>query len=266
MAFASVLSPGPVSRVLPLLRSCSTEPPTRPISVGVVGIEDRDWFREESERSRVSGTSPWRIVLGVLIGVAIIATLSRPAYDRERGANGLRIELFPGSPGITLGEQRLYAENDPWAAWLADESTCPGGEDVSMPPEVQVQVMLCLLNFARVQEGVYPVALSPFLSGTAASKARDIALCRHFSHEACGKRTFQAADDLGYRGALGENLYVAEGALMAPRLAVDSWLNSKGHRENLFQPDWRTVGISLLPGATLEDIQDGVVWVNHFGT
>ena len=53
--------------------------------------------------------------------------------------------------------------------------------------------------------------------------------------------------------------------LMAPRPAVDAWLNSPGHRENLFQPDWRTVGISLLPGATLDDIEDGVVWVNHFG-
>ena len=209
--------------------------------------------------------SPWRIGFGVFLGIVIVVSLSRPAFDRERGANGLRIELFPGSPGITLGEQRLYPENDPWREWLADESTCPRGEDVSAPADVQVQVMLCLLNFARSQEGLGPVALSTFLSGTAGSKARDIVLCRDFSHEACGKRPFQAADDLGYRGALGENLYVAEGALMAPRPAVDTWLNSPGHRQNLFQPEWRTVGISLVSGATLADVEDGVVWVNHFG-
>jgi uncharacterized protein YkwD len=125
--------------------------------------------------------------------------------------------------------------------------------------------MLCLLNYAREHQGLSPVGLSSVLSVTAGSKARDIVLCRDFSHEACGKPPFQAADDVGYRGPLGENLYVGEGALMAPRLAVDSWLNSKGHRENLFQPRWQAVGISRLAGANLDDIEDGVVWVNHFG-
>lgn len=231
-----------------------------------MGIESRDWYREESARSQTRSVSPWRVVLGVLVGLVLVASLARPAYDRERGANGLRIELFPGSPGITLGEQRLYPENDAWREWLADEQTCPGGEDASIPPEVQVQVMLCLLNYARAHEGLGPVGLSPFLSATAASKARDIVLCRDFRHEACGKETFQAADELGYSGALGENLYVAEGALMAARPAVDAWLNSDGHRENLFQPGWSAVGISLLGGATLDDVEDGAVWVNHFGS
>jgi Cysteine-rich secretory protein family len=230
-----------------------------------VGIEDRDWYREDTERSRTGETSVWRILLGVFVGLAIVASLARPAFDRERGANGLRIELFPGSPGITIGKQSLYGEDDPWSEWLADESTCPGGENVALPPELQVTVMLCHLNFARAHQGLEPVALSPFLTQTASSKARDIALCRQFSHEACGKQPFQAADDLGYAGRLGENLYIGEGPLMAPRPAVDAWLNSPPHRENLFQPAWRTVGISMLPGATVDNVEDGVVWVNHFG-
>ena len=230
-----------------------------------MGIEDRDWYREETERSRTHEASGWRILVGVLVGLAIVAALARPSFDRERGANGLRIELFPGSPGITIGKQSIYEKDDPWGEWLADESTCPGGEDVGLPPDVQITVMLCLLNFARVHEGLGPVSISPFLTQTASSKARDVAICRQFSHEACGKEPFQAADDLGYVGPLGENLYIGEGPLMAPRPAVDAWLNSPGHRENLFQPGWRAVGISLLPGATLDEIEDGVVWVNHFG-
>jgi hypothetical protein len=231
-----------------------------------VGIEDRDWYREESRRAQARSGSHARIAVGVLIGVVIVLAAARPAFDRERGATGLRFELIPGLPGITLGEQSLYPEDDKWREWLADEATCPRGEEVSAPPDVQVQVMLCLLNYARDQEGLPRLGLSSVLTVTAGSKARDIALCRDFSHEACGKRPFQAADDMGYRGALGENLYIGEGGLMAPRLAVDSWLNSDGHRENLFQPLWRTVGIARLEGATLEDIDDGVVWVNHFGS
>jgi Cysteine-rich secretory protein family len=230
-----------------------------------VGIEDRDWNREQGSGVRSGGTSTRRLVVVVLIGIVLVLMLVRPLLDRRPGETGLRFELFPGSPGITLGEQSLYPDPDPWRDWLAEEETCPGGEDVSAPPDDQVQVMLCLLNFARAYEGLDPVALSPVLSATAAAKARDIVLCRDFRHEACGKPTFQVVDDLGYRGSLGENLYVGEGALMAPRPAVDTWLNSQGHRENLFQPGWRAVGISYQPGANLDDIEDGVVWVNHFG-
>ena len=57
----------------------------------------------------------------------------------------------------------------------------------------------------------------------------------------------------------------AEGRWVAPRVAVDQWLNSPGHRENLFRPQWRTVGIGLLRDADFERFEDGVVWVNQFG-
>lgn len=52
---------------------------------------------------------------------------------------------------------------------------------------------------------------------------------------------------------------------MAPRVALDRWLNSPGHRENLFRPEWRTIGIALLPGADVERVRQGVIWVNEFG-
>lgn len=201
----------------------------------------------------------------MIVAAVLVLAVVRPAVDRDRGSTGLRLELFPGSPGLTLGEKSLYPENDPWHASLAGDDVCPRGEDTKAPAAIQVRVLLCLVNFARTRAALDPVVLSPILSSTAAAKARDIVLCRDFSHEACGKPPFQAADDLGYHGSLGENLYVAEGALTAPRLALDTWLNSAPHRENLFRPEWRTLGISLLGGANLDEIEDGVVWVNHFG-
>ena len=50
-----------------------------------------------------------------------------------------------------------------------------------------------------------------------------------------------------------------------PRVALDRWLNSPGHRENLFHPQWRTLGIARLDDASVEDIDGGVIWVNQFG-
>lgn len=228
-----------------------------------MGIESFDRSGEEPRRER--GTSQRRLVIGLVVSVVLLLAVLRPAAAREPGQTGLRLELLPGLPSITLGEKSLYPEDDPWADWLADEAACPHGEDAAAPAAVQAQVVLCLVNYARDQQGLERLVPSSLLSMTAAAKARDIVLCGDFSHEACGKPAFQVADDAGYHGSIGENLYVAEGALTAPRYAMDTWLNSPPHRENLFQPAWRTLGISRLEGANFDDIEDGVVWVNHFG-
>jgi uncharacterized protein YkwD len=58
---------------------------------------------------------------------------------------------------------------------------------------------------------------------------------------------------------------MAEGPLTVPRLALDRWLDSPGHRQNLFRPQWQTIAIALLGGANVERVRDGVLWVNEFG-
>ena len=94
-----------------------------------VGIEEPNSHRQDGRSAPWYRTSLARLLIFLLVGVALVVTTLRPALDRERGATGLRLELFPGSPGVTLGEKSLYPENDPWTAWLADEATCPRGED-----------------------------------------------------------------------------------------------------------------------------------------
>jgi len=230
-----------------------------------VGVDSREPSGEGISGSRRARATERRLVIGLVVATVLVLAVLRPAAAREPGESGLRLELFPGLPGITLGKKSLYPENDQWSEWLADESTCPHGEDSNASEAVQLQVLLCLVNYARAREGLQAVVPSGLLSATAAAKARDIVLCADFRHEACGRPAFQVADDLGYHGSIGENLYVAEAALTAPRYAVDTWLNSPPHRENLFELDWRTIGISRLAGANFDNIDDGVVWVNHFG-
>ena len=165
-----------------------------------------------------------------------------------------------------MTEQPLYDVDDPWRAWLARENACPGGEDAKAAAPRHTRTMLCLINYARVREHLAALTLSPVLSAAARAKAQDIARCGRFEHQACGKPADKVARDVGYRGAFGENLYMAEGRFVVPRVALDRWLNSDGHRENLFRPEWRTVGVALLAGADVEPVRDGVIWVNEFGT
>jgi uncharacterized protein YkwD len=244
-----------------------------------LGLESRDWYREEPPR-RSRGISRGEVVLLLVVIAALVVAVSPQARERfgyrlpfgleevfaqDSTPGALRFQPIPGGPSVAVREQPLYAHDDPWRPWLAGEDMCPRGEDRSASPAAQVQAQLCLLNFARSRAGLRPLRLSRVTNAAAASKASDIAGCREFAHEACGKPFDHAARALGYRGAIGENLYIAEGPLVVPRVAVDQWLNSDGHRKNLFQPEWRTVGIARLPDVDAGSVRGGVLWVNVFG-
>ena len=160
----------------------------------------------------------------------------------------------------------LYVSNDEWASYLAPESVCPGGEDAGAPEAEQETTMLCLINFARRRARLNPLKASPVLSLAASFKARDIVHCRQFAHRACGKNARAVADEAGYpRVTWGENLYMGPGARGAPRPALDRWLNSPHHRENLLDAAWTEQGIDLWHAKHFSYGVDYAVWASQFG-
>ena len=242
-----------------------------------MGLESRDWYREEHCKRQKPRIGRW-LIAGLVVGAIALIAVSPPVSDRlgyepsfgmgaffDREPDSIGHQLFPGGPRITTYERPLYARNDPWRAWLAPESRCPGGEKTGGPIARQFDTMLCLLNYARAHEGLKPLERSRLLSRTSMAKGPEIVRCDSFAHEPCGLPANHAALAAGYRGSFGENIYAAERRWVSPRVAVDQWLNSPGHRENLFRPQWRTVGIGLLRDADFERFEDGVVWVNQFG-
>ena len=89
--------------------------------------------------------------------------------------------------------------------------------------------------------------------------------CQDFNHDACGQDPAGDARAAGYRASWGENLYIASAPLASPRVALDRWLNSDGHRENLFRPEWRTQGVSVQKVDRFGRDKDVTLWVNQFG-
>jgi uncharacterized protein YkwD len=242
-----------------------------------VGLESRDWYREAYRTSQKRRTPRW-LLLGLGVAALLLAAVSPTVSDRlgytppfgigelfdgRPSATGL--ELFPGGPTLTTFEEPVYPADDPWKDLLAPESACPHADEVSRSARQQLTSMLCVLNFARRHQGLGPLALSSLLSRTSGAKAAAIVRCKQFAHEPCGRPANEDALAAGYRGSFGENLYIAEGPLVTPRVAVDRWLNSPAHREDLFRPEWRTVGIARLAGANVDRFDDAVIWVNQFG-
>ncbi len=53
------------------------------------------------------------------------ATFGAPTHTHK---GPTKISFLPGLPTVSIGGDGLYAKDDPWRAYLADEVTCPGGE------------------------------------------------------------------------------------------------------------------------------------------
>jgi uncharacterized protein YkwD len=165
---------------------------------------------------------------------------------------------------IHLGEAK-YEYQPEWAAYLAPEEDCPGGEDERAPVARQRTAMLCLLNWARERRGLDPLPLSRRLTRAATVKVEVMASCDEFAHNPCGVGVGEPAREFGYRGSVGENISWGTGMAGAPRPTVDGWLHSRGHRRNLFRKRWRVQGISLLRPERYQNATQAAVWVSEFG-
>ena len=104
------------------------------------------------------------------------------------------------------------------------------------------------------------------LNQSASLKGNEIVRCDEFSHTPCGAsfdRTFKLA---GYRGRMtGENLVWGASLARTPRVLMDGWLHSTGHRENLFRSEWREQGLALVEAETFLGSGPAAIYVHQFG-
>lgn len=106
----------------------------------------------------------------------------------------------------------------------------------------QEQEVVRLVNIERQKAGLSPLSVSNKLSDVARLKSKDMADNRYFSHTS---PTYGSPFDMmkqfgiSYRTA-GEN--IAKGYLSAESV-VNGWMNSSGHRANILNPSFGTIGV-----------------------
>jgi uncharacterized protein YkwD len=112
-------------------------------------------------------------------------------------------EVFSVAPGLSISIKKapLYAANDPWKAYLADERTCPNAEDLNAPLHEQALTMICLINHARRGRGLSELPVSPQLSEAASLKGAEIVRCQVFAHAPCGGDAHDVAVQAGFNGS-----------------------------------------------------------------
>ena len=234
-----------------------------------MGVEDRDWYREDPPRA--ARPAPALVILLALVAVLLVGFGlhfvgggGQPNDPEHQSHHDRSFQILPGLE-IPISRAPLYAKDDPWATYLADEQTCPHGEDANAPLSTQATTMVCLIDYARERRGLGALQISPLLSVSSRLKSEEIERCRVFAHAPCGGDAHDVADQAGYIGAWGENIYIADGRFGAPRVALDGWLNSPGHRANLFDPNWRVHSLYVVKLASFPGFHDPTLWVSEFG-
>ena len=103
-----------------------------------------------------------------------------------------------------------------------------------------------LVNAERARAGLKPLAIHTGAAKAADSRAREIQTS--FSHTRPDGSHFSTAltqAGVSYRSA-GENIAYGQ---RTPEAVMESWMNSQGHRANILNPDYTSIGVG--------HIQDG---------
>ena len=112
-----------------------------------------------------------------------------------------------------------------------------------------------LINKIRNDAGLESLAWNEQLANLARLHSQDMAEQKFFSHRGSdGSMVDNRADKLGIMNwsAIGENIAFLRGYEDAPKFAVERWLESPRHKENLLDKRWKEtgMGVAILPDGT----------------
>ncbi|MFB8101395.1 CAP domain-containing protein [Streptomyces sp. NPDC056007] len=152
----------------------------------------------------------------------------------------------------TSPASRAPAPQKTSAAPPPSKRPAPSPSDTSARAEV-----LALVNQERAKVGCSPLTTSTALTSLAQNFSEDMAARGFFDHtDPDGDTPWDRAAQAGVQGLAAEN--IARGQADA-RAVMDGWMNSDGHRANILNCDYKTIGIGIHEGS------GGPWWVQNFG-
>jgi len=127
---------------------------------------------------------------------------------------------------------------------------------------ISIQEVVNLTNQKRIAAGISTLLLNQELSAAAYSKGRDMIDKDYWAHVAPdGTQPWKFFNDFGYKYKYaGENL---ARDFSSASTAMDAWMNSPTHRENILNPKYKEIGIGVTEGDLAGS--DTTVIVQFFG-
>ncbi len=143
----------------------------------------------------------------------------------------------------------LTPESEDMGGYIFNDSLVPLGPEASGPAEEQhpfLQQVVDLVNEERAKVGAGPLVMDVQLNKAAQIRAVEIyTLFSHDRPNGSRYRTVLDENGISYSGC-GEN--VAYG-FKTPKEVMNAWMNSEGHKKNILNPSYTTIGIGYDKGS-----------------
>lgn len=168
----------------------------------------------------------------------------------------------PAKPSVEPSEQTKAPQAIPPrtkspAADKSQERPAPSGSTGSSSAATAEAAVLSLVNEERAKVGCSPVRADAALAKLAGDFSADMAARDFFDHtDPDGLTPWDRAAQAGVESLGGEN--IARGQADAAAV-MTSWMNSDGHRANILNCDYKTLGVGVHLGA------GGPWWTQDFG-
>ncbi|MGW0706907.1 CAP domain-containing protein [Streptomyces sp. NPDC002643] len=160
------------------------------------------------------------------------------------------------NPGKSNGSQKTKKPSTEPTKEKEKEKQTTSPAEVSSETQAEAAV-LQLVNEERAKAGCDPVAADSSLAKLAEAFSEDMAARGFFDHtDLDGQDPWDRAAALGITTLGGEN--IARGQATAEAV-MDAWMNSAGHRANILNCDFKTLGV----GVHMAD--GGPWWTQDFG-
>ena len=119
-------------------------------------------------------------------------------------------------------------------------------EDTPADEHAFIKQVVALVNQERAKEGLAPLTINTEVQ--AAAQVRAVECEQRFSHTRPNGSSFTTAlkeQNVSYRSA-GENIAWGQ---RTPEEVMNAWMNSPGHRANIMNPNFTTIGVGYYENA-----------------
>ncbi|QGG47686.1 LysM peptidoglycan-binding domain-containing protein [Heliorestis convoluta] len=197
----------------------------------------------------------------ILVGQSL--KLPQPAYRVQSGDTLFRIAQHQGvtlvelirannltNPNMLYVGQLINVPNQPTATPTQPTPTPQPVPTPTSQPDFAEQVAN-LVNVERAKAGLRPLRYDAELSKVALIKAQDMIQNNYFSHTSPTHGSpFDMMKSYGIRyTTAGEN--IARGQ-RTPQEVMTAWMNSSGHRANILNANFDTIGVGYYQGAWVQ--------------
>ncbi|MFC1420431.1 CAP domain-containing protein [Streptacidiphilus cavernicola] len=199
-----------------------------------------------------------------------ISTAAGPAYNGGAAAGAAAPGARAGSSGSPSARPSPTPTATPGATHSATATASPSAT-ASQPPTTtaptrqnaavvatdQAQI-LDLVNIQRAKAGCKALTASTPLNTLAQNFSQEMAVRNFFDHtDPDGKSPWDRAKALGITDLGGENIAMGQ---QTPDDVMTAWMNSAGHRANILNCTYHSLGVGVYYAAT-----GGPWWTQDFG-